>query len=162
MTSPWIYLDDPSEFVEEILDPELSVVYGPVLSDVPRAVRASTSSACRTTSIEFQYRSSDEDRLNVDIDSESVVTIGRKSGRLYGITCRSGSLYDGKDLWAQFLDALKKIHEAVLRDGRLRRTFWDSFWGRPIGPKPADLNYGATEQAMNYRRSELEAAWANL
>lgn len=164
MTSSWIYLDDPSEFVKEIRDPVLLVEYGPTLSDVPRAVRASSSSAGRTVSIEFLYLSSDEDQLDVDIDSGFVVTIGKKSGRLYGITCRSGSLQgidDEKDLWARFLDVLKRIHEAVLRDGRSRRTFWDGFWGRPIGPKPADLNYGATEQAMNYRRSELEAAWAN-
>lgn len=164
MTGPWIYLDDPSEFVEEILDPELSVVYSPALSDVPRAVRAASSSAGRTISIEFLYLSSDEDRIDVDVDSGSVVTIGRKSGRLYGITCRSGSLQyidERQDLWGRFLDTLQRIHEAVLRDGRSRRTFWDGFWGRPIGPKPADLNYGATEQAMNYRRSELEAVWTN-
>lgn len=163
MTSHWIDLD-PSEFLEEARYPDSSVTYTPAPNDIPRAVRAFSSSGLRTVSIEFLYPSSSEDHLEVDIDSGFVVTIGKKSGRLYGITCRSGSLQyidERQDLWSRFLDTLQRIHEAVLRDGRSRRTFWDSFWGRPIGPKPADLNYGATEQAMNYRRSELEAVWTN-
>ncbi|MBN9400518.1 MAG: hypothetical protein J0I17_10120 ['Candidatus Kapabacteria' thiocyanatum] len=157
MTSQWIDLD-PSEFLKDVRYPDSPLTYTPVSGDIPRAVRALSSPIHRTASIEFLYSSSDEDHLNVEIDSSFTVTIGKRSGRLYSITFRSSSIGDinnEHELWTQFLDALKEVHNAVVRSNRLRRSFWNEHGG----PRPADLNYGATEQAMNYRRLELEAAW---